>query len=54
MTLKEAAKVLRTSEDTLLRMRKAKKIAMFKTGNRWRRRASEVMRVRETGDLDDH
>jgi len=48
MTLKEAAKALRISEDTLHRMREKGVIRMFKAGTRWRMLASEVIRVRET------
>jgi len=47
MTPKEAAKVLRVSEDTLQRMRRRGEITMFKAGSRWRVKASEVLRIRE-------
>jgi excisionase family DNA binding protein len=47
MTLREAAKALRVSEDTLQRMQKRRKINMFKVGSRWRVLASEVIRLRQ-------
>src|SRR5262249_3379357 len=47
MTLKEATKALRTSEDTLHRLRERGAINMFKVGSRWRVLASEVIRLRE-------
>jgi hypothetical protein len=47
MTLREAAKALRLSEDTLHRMRKRGDIKMVKIASRWRVLASEVIRLRE-------
>jgi excisionase family DNA binding protein len=47
MTLKEAVAALRTSDDTLHRLRKKGEIDMFKVGSRWRVRASEVHRLRQ-------
>jgi len=47
LTLKEAAKALRVSEDTLLRMRKRNEIEMFKVASVWRVLASEVIRLRQ-------
>lgn len=47
LTLQEAAKALRVSEDTVHRMRKRREIEMFKVGSQWRVLASEVIRVRQ-------
>jgi len=47
LTLKEAATALRTSEDTLHRMRKRGEVNMFKVGKTWRVLASEVIRLRQ-------
>ena len=47
MTLKEAAKALRVSHDTVDRMRRRDEIRMFKVGSRWRVLASEVIRLRQ-------
>jgi len=47
MTLKEAARALRVSSDTLHRMRKRGAIEMFTVGSRWRVLASEVIRIRQ-------
>jgi excisionase family DNA binding protein len=48
MTLREAATSLRTSDDTLHRMRLRGEIQMFKVGSRWRVLASEVLRLRRS------
>ena len=47
MTLKEAAKALGVSEDTVLRMQDRGEIALFKAGSRWKVLASEVFRIRQ-------
>jgi len=48
LTVKEAAKALRVSEDTLHRMRERGEIQMFKVGSQWRVRGSEILCVRES------
>jgi excisionase family DNA binding protein len=53
MTLKEAAKALRVSNDTLDRMRRRHEIKMFKVGSRWRVLASEVIRLRQQPRSDN-
>jgi excisionase family DNA binding protein len=53
MTLKEAAKALRVSNDTLDRMRRRHEIMMFKVGSRWRVLASEVIRLRQQPRSDN-
>lgn len=47
LTLREAGRLLRTSVDTLQRLRRCGQIEMFKVGSRWRVKASEVTRLRD-------
>jgi excisionase family DNA binding protein len=53
MTRKEAARVLRTSVDTLDRMRRDGEIKMFQVRRRWMVLASEVQRIRQQPKFKD-